>query len=425
MPGLSCGGDAVAFFKGLPTPHIIKKQVASGNFRFRGIMGLNTAFNAGELRGHLQQLSQIKFSGVLTVTVTPPRGKVRTNVIALWNGMITYAGENQLGPMEFAEIVAKRLGVSVMDSAKKVAMARAKNPDSVKEVLDLMSRFKLFAWDDLEKQLKLEALWVLEGLLPHAGELDIVEDHPFDLSYGDDHHGFVVETILAMLAKRTELWQALAPDITSSHTVVTAIDENVATISQTVIKNHLQSWICGNHRTIFDIAKQLNKDPLELAKHYRAYIGKGWLVGEVAPSTTVPKVAASVSPAAVSNLPVVLSVDDSPIVQTMIKKFLDDRYQVKLSNNAVDALNILNTEVVDLLLLDVTMPDIDGLELCKSIRNIAKFRDLPVIMLTAKDGLIDKVKGQFSGATHYMTKPIDQTKLLEVISKYIRSSVLI
>jgi twitching motility two-component system response regulator PilG len=388
-------------------------------------MGLNTAFNAGELREHLQKLSQIKFSGVLTVTVTPPRGKVRTNAIALWNGMITYAGENQLGPMEFAEIVAKRLGVSAMDSAKKVAMARAKKPDSVKEVLDLMSRFKLFAWDDLEKQLYLEAVWVLEGLLPHPGELELFEGHPFDLSYGDDHHGFAIEMLLASLAKRAETWQTLAPDITASHAVVTAIAENIAEISHAAIKNHLESFVCGAQQTIFDIAKKLNKDPLELAKHYRAYISKGWLVGEVAPQPTAQKVHPQVTSPAVANLPVVLSVDDSPIVQTMIKKFLGDRYQVKLSNNAVDALNILNTEVVDLLLLDVTMPDIDGLELCKSIRNIAKFRDLPVIMLTAKDGLIDKVKGQFSGATHYMTKPIDQTKLLEVVGKYIRSSVLV
>ena len=85
----------------------------------------------------------------------------------------------------------------------------------------------------------------------------------------------------------------------------------------------------------------------------------------------------------------------------------------------VEALNILNTRKVELLLLDVTMPEIDGLELCRTIRSIGKFKDVPVIMLTAKDGLIDKVKGQFAGATHYMAKPVDREKLLPILEKYI------
>lgn len=68
------------------------------------------------------------------------------------------------------------------------------------------------------------------------------------------------------------------------------------------------------------------------------------------------------------------------------------------------------------------MPDIDGIEFCKTVRGISKFRDLPVIMLTAKDGLIDKVKGQMAGSTHYLTKPVRKEKLLNVIEKNLPSS---
>jgi CheY-like chemotaxis protein len=118
-------------------------------------------------------------------------------------------------------------------------------------------------------------------------------------------------------------------------------------------------------------------------------------------------------------LPTILSVDDSPIVQTMIKRSLGDRYNVLLASNAVDALNLLNTKPVALLLLDVTMPDIDGLEMCRTVRSIPKFRDLPVVMLTARDGLVDKMKGQIAGTNRYLTKPFDKEKLLEVVGEFV------
>jgi twitching motility two-component system response regulator PilG len=112
-------------------------------------------------------------------------------------------------------------------------------------------------------------------------------------------------------------------------------------------------------------------------------------------------------------------VDDSKIVQTMITRAISDVYDVWLANNAIDALNILQQQNVALLLLDVTMPDIDGLELCRTIRAMSQFKELPIIMLTAKDGIIDKFKGQFAGSTQYLTKPVDREKLLPVLEKYI------
>ncbi|MEO1182119.1 MAG: response regulator, partial [Cyanobacteria bacterium J06636_28] len=75
-------------------------------------------------------------------------------------------------------------------------------------------------------------------------------------------------------------------------------------------------------------------------------------------------------------------------------------------------------------LLDVTMPDIDGLELCRTIRGIGRFRDLPIIMLTAKDGVFNKIRGQIVGSTHYLTKPVERSKLLEILDKYVPSKVM-
>jgi twitching motility two-component system response regulator PilG len=79
----------------------------------------------------------------------------------------------------------------------------------------------------------------------------------------------------------------------------------------------------------------------------------------------------------------------------------------------------MNQKQISLLLLDVTMPDIDGLEMCRTVRSIPKFRHLPIIMLTARDGFFDKVKGQIAGTNRYLTKPFDAEKLLEIVSEFV------
>ncbi|MEB3339564.1 response regulator [Okeania sp.] len=113
----------------------------------------------------------------------------------------------------------------------------------------------------------------------------------------------------------------------------------------------------------------------------------------------------------------ILAVDDSKIMHTLIKQVLGKEYRVLVTDNAVDALSMIYNEQVAVLLLDVSMPDIDGLELCRTIRTIPQFESLPIIMLTARDSSFDKVKGHLAGATEYLTKPFDEEKLHEVISQ--------
>lgn len=149
---------------------------------------------------------------------------------------------------------------------------------------------------------------------------------------------------------------------------------------------------------------------MQLARSYMIWAEAGWVVFN------------GNKPIENKELSTILSVDDSPIVQTMIKRSLGDRYNLLLANNAVDALNLLNQKQVSLLLLDVTMPDIDGLEMCRTLRSIPKFHDLPIVMLTARDSLVDKMKGQIAGTNRYLTKPFHAEKLLEVVGEFIGDS---
>jgi DNA-binding response OmpR family regulator len=116
--------------------------------------------------------------------------------------------------------------------------------------------------------------------------------------------------------------------------------------------------------------------------------------------------------------PTILAVDDSAVMLELIKRTLEGDYRVLVADNAVDALSMIYHEKISGLLLDVSMPGIDGLELCRTVRNLPQFQELPIIMLTARDGLFDKVQGRLAGATEYLTKPFDADQLRQTISKF-------
>ena len=118
----------------------------------------------------------------------------------------------------------------------------------------------------------------------------------------------------------------------------------------------------------------------------------------------------------------ILAVDDSAVMQGVVKQILGKDYRVLVADNAVDALSMIYHEQVSVLLLDVSMPGIDGLELCRTVRSIPQFQNLPIVMLTARDGAFDKVQGRLAGATEYLTKPFEAEKLREVINQFIKNS---
>ncbi|WP_448561766.1 response regulator [Trichothermofontia sp.] len=120
------------------------------------------------------------------------------------------------------------------------------------------------------------------------------------------------------------------------------------------------------------------------------------------------------------NVPIVLAVDDSPVIHTMIRRALEPDYQVISVENGVKALALIYHETVDLVLLDVSMPGVDGLEVCRTIRTLEQFRTLPIIMLTSRDRPFDKIQGRVAGATEYLTKPFEADHLREVVAKLIK-----
>jgi CheY-like chemotaxis protein len=327
-----------------------------------------------------------------------------------------YAGRKIPTPLEFADWMRRKMQLAHMESTLQVVTTRIKNPNSVRELVEFINRFGLIKWDELEKLMQQEVAIFLEQAMSYAGSLTGNSQASFDLSYGEDRHGLDLNSIKQVISQRQVAWKELPLGINLQTVPMTRAD-GVASAPDTIVP-HLQRWVTGQFK-LTEIALACGEDPLMLANAYLNWSRQGWI--------TLKNIAAPTAIASgqlhLTDRPIILSVDDSKIVQTMISRAIGDLYEVMLANNALDAMDILHTQKVALVLLDVTMPDMDGLEMCRTIRSLSQFKNLPIIMLTAKDGMLDKVKGQFAGSTQYLTKPVDREKLLPVLAKYIPQAV--
>ncbi len=109
----------------------------------------------------------------------------------------------------------------------------------------------------------------------------------------------------------------------------------------------------------------------------------------------------------------ILVVDDEEHIRRILKFQLEKNgYDVVTAENGDVALQLIRRETPDLLLLDLMMPKIDGFEVCKRIRQNCQTSQIPIIMLTAKSDLPDKIKGLKDGANDYLVKPYSNEELL-------------
>lgn len=113
----------------------------------------------------------------------------------------------------------------------------------------------------------------------------------------------------------------------------------------------------------------------------------------------------------------VLVVDDEQIITGLISKMLEkEGYQVTVCNAAEDGLKAVASDMPDLILLDIGMPNIDGYEFCGRLRKDEKFAEIPVIFLSGKSAEEDGGRSFELGAATYIRKPFSNTSLIEVVN---------
>ncbi|WP_291570117.1 response regulator transcription factor [Clostridium sp. UBA4548] len=114
----------------------------------------------------------------------------------------------------------------------------------------------------------------------------------------------------------------------------------------------------------------------------------------------------------------ILVVDDEKEIRDLVGIYLaNENYRVLKASNGIEALKLLGSEEVDLIILDVMMPDMDGIEACMKIR---EDKNMPIIMLSAKSEDMDKIMGLTTGADDYVTKPFNPLELLARVKSQLR-----
>ena len=116
----------------------------------------------------------------------------------------------------------------------------------------------------------------------------------------------------------------------------------------------------------------------------------------------------------------ILTVDDSPTIRKLLMMTLErEGFNVVQAQDGVEALVKMSECNPVMILSDINMPRLDGYKLCKFVKKHAKTKHIPVIMLSGKDGVFDKLRGRMSGCDGYLTKPFESKDLLEKIRSFI------
>lgn len=114
----------------------------------------------------------------------------------------------------------------------------------------------------------------------------------------------------------------------------------------------------------------------------------------------------------------ILLVDDDPAIRKILSQSLEmEGFLIHQASNGEEALEAIQSNLPDLMILDVMMPRMNGFEVLKSVRASPKTVDLPVVMLTARSSQEDVWEGWREGVDYYMTKPFDIDELLRFVER--------
>ena len=194
--------------------------------------------------------------------------------------------------------------------------------------------------------------------------------------------------------------------------------------------------LINGKRTLRDIAALLKRDVLLLTRSLNPYIKKQLIELVEVPDLSAPNFVDIPAKAGIStqksqtqksqkksDQALIACIDDHPQTCKIMKEVIQSAgYRFLGIQDSIKALPLLLKHKPDLIFLDLVMPIVNGYEMCAQIRRVSMFANTPVIILTAKDGIVDRVRARIVGATDFLSKPIDHQKVVATVRKYHKTS---
>ena len=252
-----------------------------------------------------------------------------------------------------------------------------------------------------------------------------------------------VQNGLALLNQAQESWQAWqAAGLSNSSPDAAPVVRNAAALQQRTSPQTYQTLtnLLNGKSTLRELAVVMRQDLKMLTQTLLAYaqwelIGletladierpgrQGAIASQAAPGIGEPSGSGAAPPGS-SDAPLIMCIDDNPKVCEMLEKILTSAgYQYVGVQDSLQALPVLLERKPDFIFLDLVMPVASGYEVCSQIRRISSFKDVPVVILTGNDGIIDRIRSKASGSTDFISKPLDVAKVLATIRHYIPDRV--
>lgn len=225
---------------------------------------------------------------------------------------------------------------------------------------------------------------------------------------------------------RIQCWQQFLDEIQSPYQRPYLFNHYLAENSSQPILAKLSPLMRGF--SLHQIALILQQDEINLAKKIYPYLKRKDLILREAksPWNQLPSLPRNPSISSDSkdhqkeNRWKIACVDDSPTILREVQRLLgEEEYEIIKIENPIEAASTLFRVKPNLIFMDISMPEINGYQLCRLLRNSNALSGVPIIMVTSRTGMIDKVRAKASGATDYLVKPFNQKSLLEMVKKYL------
>jgi twitching motility two-component system response regulator PilG len=281
------------------------------------------------------------------------------------------------------QLSSSKLGINVLEYGQIWALLESKilTPDQAKSILESTIR---------------EVLFDIIGLYQGTFVFEI------NTALTPKLTRFKFSQISSEYARQLQKWKKFYP-------VLQSIDQCPVLLNLEALPS-LSTWIDGK-TTIRQLSRYAAQDVSQIGQMIYDAIS----VGEV----SITPLAMSVPQQVKVQSPRILCIDDSVTICRAVEYILHNHgFQVMAVSSPIKALSLIFQHNPDLILCDITMPEIDGYELCGMLRKSSAFAKVPIIMLTGKDGFIDRVKARMVGATEYLTKPFGEKELLTTVEKY-------
>ena len=225
--------------------------------------------------------------------------------------------------------------------------------------------------------------------------------------------------LIVELAPQIQVWHQFHPHVQSPYQCPVILDQAAfqASISSETYYR-LAGWMNGQ-TSLRQMARYLNRDMVTVARSLLPSIQKG-LVSLTHATPTLWSQSQSDETQWSQRVPRVVCVDDGATIRQTVEQILNRHgYEATSIGHPLKALGLLFQLKPDLILCDIAMPELEGYELCAMLRHSNAFRQTPIVMLTGKDGFIDRVRARMAGATDYLTKPFGANELLTLVEKYV------